>query len=151
MVGKTERVVVTGMGVASPLGCDLTEFWDGLVSGRSAVGSLEDTIFSGLPSKIGAAVRGYDESQYFDIKELRRMSRSSQLGLVAAKQAFSNAKLDEESVDRLETGIFIGSSIGGYAAADPYIKSHYDTGRISPFTIPVSMNIGPGANISIQI
>ena len=79
MVGKTERVVVTGMGVASPLGCDLTEFWKGLVSGRSAVGSLDGTIFSGLPSKIGAMVQGYDEGQYFDIKELRRMSQTTEL------------------------------------------------------------------------
>ncbi len=150
MVGKTERVVVTGMGVASPLGCDLAEFWNGLVSGRSAVGSLDGTIFSDLPSKIGALVHGYDESQYFDIKELRRMSRSSQLGLVAAKQAFSHAKLDDANIDRLEVGVLVGSCIGGYAAADPYIKSHYDSGRVSPFTIPVSMNIAPGANISIK-
>ena len=150
MVGKTERVVVTGMGIASPLGCDLTGFWKGLVSGRSAVGSLDGTIFSGLPSKIGAMVQGYDESQYFDIKELRRMSRSSQLGLVAAKQAFSHAKLDDDHVDRLKVGVLFGSCIGGYAAADPFIKSYYDHGRMGPFTIPVSMNIGPGANISIK-
>ena len=150
MTRTTERVVVTGMGVASPLGCDLTEFWNGLVAGCSAVSSLNGTIFSDLPSKIGAMVQGYDEKQYFDSKEARRMSRSSQLGMVAAKHAVAYAKIDDKSVDRLNVGVLVGSCIGGYSAAEPFIKNHYDHGRVSPFTIPISMNIGPGANISIK-
>lgn len=150
MSRNTERVVVTGMGVASPLGCNLTEFWEGLIAGQAGVRSLDGTIFSGLPSKIGGMVRGYDESQYFDSKEARRMSRSSQLGLVAAHQAVSEAKLTDGKVDCTEVGIMVGSSIGGYAASDPSYKSFYLQNRISPFTIPVSMNAGPAANISIK-
>jgi len=150
LVGKMERVVVTGMGIASPLGCDLNEFWSGLVSGRSAVGFLDGTIFSDLPSKIGALVWGYDENQHFDSKESRRMSRSSQLGLLAAEHAVLGAKLENGNGDRKEVGIFVGSSIGGYSASDPYFKSYHTRDRISPYTIPVSMNIGPGANISIK-
>jgi len=150
LVFKTERVVVTGMGVASPLGCDLAEFWNGLVSGRSAVGSLEGTIFSDLPSKVGAIVWGYDESQHFDSKESKRISRSSQLGMVAANHAILDAKMDDKTVDYKEVGIFVGSSIGGYSASDQHFKSYHTRGRISPYTIPISMNIGPGANISIR-
>lgn len=150
MAGKTERVVVTGIGIASPLGCNVAEFWEGLLAGHSGVGSLDGSIFSGLHTRIGGVVWGYDESQYFDNKEARRMSRSSQLGLVAAKQAISQAMLAAERVDRSEVGVLIGSSIGGYTAAEPFIKNHYDHGRVSPFTIPVSMNIGPGSNISIK-
>lgn len=150
MSRKTERVVVTGMGVASPLGCDLIEFWDGLLAGQAGVRSLDGTVFSNLPSKIGAMVRGYDERQYFDSKEARRMSRSSQLGLVAAQQAVAEAKLGDGTVDRTEVGIMVGSSIGGYAASDPSYKNFYIQNRISPFTIPISMNAGPAANISIR-
>jgi beta-ketoacyl-acyl-carrier-protein synthase II len=150
MSRKTERVVVTGMGVASPLGCSLTEFWNELLAGHSGVGSLEGGMFSGMHTKIGAVVRDYDENQYFDNKEARRMSRSSQLGLVAAKQAISDAKLEDGSVDRLEVGVLVGSSIGGYSASDPYFKYFYTYDRLSPFTIPISMNVGPGANISIK-
>lgn len=150
MSRKTERVVVTGMGVASPLGCDLIEFWDGLLAGQAGVRSLDETVFSNLPSKIGAMVRGYDERQYFDSKEARRMSRSSQLGLVAAQQAVAEAKLGDGTVDRTEVGIMVGSSIGGYAASDPSYKNFYIQNRISPFTIPISMNAGPAANISIR-
>ena len=150
MAGKTERVVVTGMGIASPLGCNLTEFWDGLVAGKSGVRSLEGDIFSGFHTKIGAVVQGYDVSQYFDSKEARRISRSSQLALVAAEQAILTAKLDDGNIVREEIGILVGSSIGGYTAADPFIKTYYEHDRISAFTIPISMNIGPGSNISIK-
>ena len=95
MAGKTERVVVTGMGIVSPLGCNLDEFWQGLLAGQSGVRSLEGGIFSGMETKIGAVVWDYDESQHFDSKEARRMSRSSQLGVVAAGQAISDAKFDD--------------------------------------------------------
>lgn len=150
MTVKSERVVVTGMGVASPLGCDLTKFWKGLLEGRSSVGSLDGTIFSDMPSKIGAVVRGYEEKEHFDNKELRRLSRSSQLGLIAADHATSETMLNNGSVDHESVGILVGSSIGGYSAADLHIKGFHENGRISPFTIPISMNIGPGANISIK-
>jgi 3-oxoacyl-[acyl-carrier-protein] synthase II len=95
-------------------------------------------------------VWGYEEGKYFDAREARRMSRSSQLGLVAAAQAVVNARLDDEAVDRDEVGVFVGSSIGGYSAADSFIKRYHAENRLSPFTIPISMNIGPGANISIK-
>jgi 3-oxoacyl-(acyl-carrier-protein) synthase len=150
MSQKRERVVVTGMGVASPLGCSLTEFWNGLKAGQSGVRLLDDKIFADLPLKIGAAVWGYEESHYFDSKESRRMSRSSQLGLVAAREAISDAKLDDPTVDCTQIAVIVGSCIGGYSAADPSIKSYHIRGRQSPFTIPISMNIGPAANISIQ-
>ena len=125
MAGITERVVVTGMGVASPLGCTVEKFWEGLLAGKSGVGSLEGGIFSGLHTRIGGVVWGYEESQYFDSKEAKRMSRSSQLGIVATSQAISEAALEDGQVNGLEVGVMIGSSIGGYSAADPYFKYFY--------------------------
>ncbi len=150
MFQQIERVVVTGMGLASPLGCDVTQFWNALTAGRSGVGSLEGSIFSGLRSSIGGMVWSYEESRYFDSKEARRMSRSSQLGLVAAQQAVSETRLENRTVDCQEVGVLVGSSIGGYSASDPSFKSFYTQDRISPYTIPVSMNAGPAANISIK-
>lgn len=147
---EMERVVVTGMGVASPLGCNIVKFWEGLLDGRSEVRSLENTIFSGLTTNIGALVWDYDEAKYFESKESRRMSRSSQLGLVAALEAISQAKLDNESINRQNLGVMVGSSIGGYTTAEFFITNFNKGLRTSPFTIPVSMNIGPGSNISIK-
>jgi len=150
MVGKNERVVVTGMGVVSPLGCNLAEFWDGLLNGRSGVRSLDNTEFSGMKSGIGAVVWGYNESNHFERKEARRMSRSSQFAVVAAEQAISEAKLDDGKVDFRDVGILIGSSIGGYSASDQFFKNFYQHDRMSPFTIPISMNSGPASNVSIK-
>ena len=150
MTRKMERVVITGMGISSPLGCNLTGFWQCLLDGQSGVSSLDGSIFSGLRTNIGALVWDYDETHYFEGKEAKRMSRSSQLGLVSAQQAVSDSKLDDDKVDASEVGVIVGSSIGGYTAAEYFIKNYYDNDRLSPFTIPISMNIGPGANISIK-
>lgn len=150
MIRKMERVVVTGMGVASSLGCNIADFWDGLLEGKSGVKSLEGSNFSGMETRIGAVVWDYNESQYFEGKVARRMSRSSQLGIVAAGQAISQAKLDDQIVDYPEVGILIGSSIGGFSGSDQFFKSFYTRDRLSPFTIPISMNSGPGSNISIK-
>lgn len=150
MVGKIERVVVTGMGVVSPLGCNLSEFWDNLLAGQSGVRLLDESDFSGMVTRIGAIAWKFDVSQYLDRKEARRMSRSSQFGVAAAGQAIAEAKLDAGDVNPREVGVLIGSSIGGYSAADPLFENFYLNGRISPFTIPISMNIGPGSNVSIK-
>src|SRR5262245_8364 len=143
MTGKTERVVVTGMGVASPLGCNVTEFWDALVAGKSGVISLKSSIFSDVPTKVGGVVQGYEEGAHFNSKDLKRMSRSSQLALVATEQAIVQAKLHNGNVNREEVGVKVGSCIGGYSAADPQFRHFYAYDRMSPYTIPSSMNIAP--------
>jgi beta-ketoacyl-acyl-carrier-protein synthase II len=150
MTGKPERVVVTGMGVASPLGCTVEEFWDALAAGKPGVVSLEGTLYSDMPVKAGGVVQGYDANAYFNSKDLKRMSRSSQLALVATEQAMAQAKFNDRTVNREEVGVMVGSSIGGYSAADPHFRYFYDHGRMSPYTIPFSMNIAPGSNISIK-
>lgn len=145
-----ERVVITGMGVASPLGCNLVEFWTGLSNGRSGVVALPGEDYADLPTRIGGVVDSYQESDYFDRKELRRMSRSSQLAIVAASQAIECAGLENPAIDAREVGVIIGSSIGGYAASDPLFRDFYLSGRYSPMTIPISMNMGPSASVSIR-
>ncbi len=145
-----ERVVVTGMGVASPLGCNMDEFWSELTNGRSGVVALAGDDYADLPTRIGGVVNGYRESDYFDRKELRRMSRSSQLAIVAASQAIAGAGLDGSAVNPREVGVIIGSSIGGFAASDPMYRDFYLNGRYTPMTIPISMNMGPSASVSIR-
>ena len=150
MVGNMERVVVTGMGVVSPLGNSVGEFWENLLSGRSGVRSLDNGPFAGMHTRIGAMVWDFDPSQHLEAKEARRMSRSSQFAVIATREAITDANLDDETVDPREVGILIGSSIGGYSAADPFFQGFYMHDRISPFTIPISMNSGPGSNVSIK-
>lgn len=145
-----ERVVITGMGVASPLGCNLDDFWNGLTAGYSGIVALTGERYARLSSRIAGVVTGYQENDYFDRKELRRTSRTSQLAIIAATQAIAAAGVDDGTVDTREVGVIIGSSIGGYTASDPLIRDYYLKGKASPLSIPVSMNMGPSASVSIR-
>jgi len=144
------RVVVTGIGVASSLGCDVESFWRRLVRGDSGVVKLEDPEFASFPTPVGARAQGYVEADYFEVKEVRRTSRTSQLAVVAATQAVAQARLVDGGVDRQEAAVLIGSSIGGFSACDHAYRDFYLKGRASPLTIPSSMNSGPAANVSIR-
>jgi beta-ketoacyl-acyl-carrier-protein synthase II len=145
-----ERVVVTGLGVASPLGCTVESFWRNLVAGRTGVVALVEDEFAPLRTRIGARLAGYDEREHFDSKEVRRMSRSSLMALVAAAQAVDQAQLSNGHVDRRDVAVIIGSSIGGFTASDAFFKGYYLRQFSSPFVIPVSMNSGPSSNVSIR-
>lgn len=148
-----ERVVVTGLGVASPLGCSVESFWSALLAGQSGVVALPEPEFAALRTRIGARLRGFEESAHFDSKEVRRMSRSSLMALLAAAEAVGQARLagaNGHGVPAREVGVIIGSSIGGYAASDGFFKTYYLRGTASPYIIPVSMNVGPSSNVSIR-
>lgn len=146
-----ERVVVTGIGVASPLGCTVEAFWENLTAGRSGIVGLTEPEFAGMRSRIGGRLAGYVEGEHFDAKAVRRMSRSSQMALVAAGQAVSQADLaNGHRIDRRDVAVVIGSSIGGFAASDGFFKSYYLRGASSPYVIPISMNPAPSSNVSIR-
>lgn len=148
MTSDFARVVVTGMGVASPLGCTVAGFWQRLLAGESGVAALLEEEFAGLPSRIGARVADFDAAAFFDRKEARRMSRASQLALVAGAEAISQARLHAAPGD--DVAVFIGSSIGGFSASDPFFRDYYTRGKQSALVIPLSMNSGPSANLSIR-
>jgi 3-oxoacyl-[acyl-carrier-protein] synthase II len=145
-----EKVVITGMGVCSPIGCSLGAFWNGLLSGKTGVVSLQDEKLTAYPTKIGALVDGFEAIVSFSAKELRRMSRSSQLAVIAADLAIADAGLKEPGADPQDIGVMIGSSIGGYSASDPFFEDFHLRGRYGPLIIPVSMNVGPSSNVSIR-
>jgi beta-ketoacyl-acyl-carrier-protein synthase II len=145
-----ERVFVTGLGVASPLGLTIPDFWSGLLEGRSGVVGLDAADYGDLRTQIGARVGEYDPEDFFSSKESRRTSRSTQLSLVAAESAIRQAGIGDGEVNSAEVAVIIASSIGGFSASDPSFKSYYASGRLSTFTIPVSMNVGPSSNVSIQ-
>ncbi len=122
MASEFERVVVTGMGVASPPGCTLADFWGGLLEGHSGIVEIEDIAFSELAVRIGGLVLGNMVEESFSRKEARRMSRSSQLTLVAASRATSKAGLTQGDLPPSEAGVLIGSSIGGFSASESHFR-----------------------------
>lgn len=134
------RVVVTGMGVVTPIGHDVDTFWRNLLDGVCGVDRITAFDPSGFDSQIAAEVKGFDPSPAFpSVKEMRRTDRFSQFGVYAAWQALNDSGLDLNKADRDEIGVVIASGIGGlYTTAEQH-KTLLERGpnRMSAFTIPM--------------
>ncbi len=148
------RVVVTGMGMVTGLGNDVASTWSGLVAGRSAVRTIASFDPSRLTSQIAAEVHDFDASGILDRKEIRRMDRYIQLGLVAAREALDQAGLPAHFEGELaeRTGVILGTGIGGVGTLmDGFtVNALRGPDRISPFLVPMGIaNVGAG-QVAIQ-
>ncbi|MBC7106957.1 MAG: beta-ketoacyl-[acyl-carrier-protein] synthase II, partial [Firmicutes bacterium] len=108
-----ERVVVTGMGVVSPVGTGLEAFWAALVAGRSGIGPITRFDASEFPTRIAGEVRDFDPTRYLDRKEARRMDRFTQFAVAAAGMALEDAGLGTDRLDRDRVAVVMGCGIGG--------------------------------------
>lgn len=125
------RIVVTGMGVVSPLGCDPDRFFDGLVEGRSTVDYVRDFDTTGLPVKIASQVRDFDPLDYMDAKQARRCGRYVQFAVAAGTMAARHARLDMSREDPTRVGCIVATDGGLYGDANP---SENHAGRaVDPF------------------
>ncbi|MEQ1859915.1 MAG: beta-ketoacyl-[acyl-carrier-protein] synthase family protein [Chthoniobacteraceae bacterium] len=115
--GAARRVVVTGMGVVSPSGCDLGTFWKNVRDGRSAVGPITRFDASGSPSRLAAEIRDWNPTEYLDVKSARRFERSLQYGIVAAKLAVADSRLDFDQIDADRAGVVEATSLSNMEAA----------------------------------
>jgi 3-oxoacyl-[acyl-carrier-protein] synthase II len=134
------RVVVTGLGVVSPVGNELRQFWNNLVAGHCGIDLITAFDASKFDTRIAAQVRDFDPTPAFPSpKEVRRTDRFSQFGVYAAHQALLDSGLDLERIDRDAAGVFIGSGIGGLYTVEEQHKVllNRGPGRLSPFLIPM--------------
>ena len=143
------RVVVTGMGMVTPLGNDVPTTWAGMVSGRSGVATIQAFDPSRLSSQIAGEVKDFDSSHVLDRKDQRRIDRYIQFGLVAAREAMDHAGLPERLEGELaeRTGAILGTGLGGVGTLNEGITTNVTRGpdRISPFLIPMGIpNVGSG-------
>lgn len=146
-----QRVVITGLGVASPLGCSVDQFWTGLLAGKSGVVMLTDIDLSTCRTRIGARIAGYDPSLYFSARDLKRMGFVSQLALVAATEAVRSAGLDVSDCDPLGLGVVLGGTSGGFVGFEPALLRFFIEKTIrDPMTLPILMNNAPASNVSIK-
>ncbi|MBR3030196.1 MAG: beta-ketoacyl-ACP synthase II [Bacteroidales bacterium] len=151
---ETKRVVITGMGVVSPSGCDVATFWSNIVSGRCAIVPLEGFEDTGLPVHVAGVVKDFDPLKFgMTPKEVRRSDRFSQMAEAAASQAVAAAGIvSGETVAPARFGIYVASGIGGYETQVSQTRVLFDEGatRVSPFYIPMVIpNIAAG-NIAIK-
>jgi len=133
----TRRVVVTGMGLVTPVGNDTASAWQALVEGRSGVGPITYFDASDQEARIAAEVKHFDPVQYMDRKEARRNDQFLQFAVAASKQALADAgfEITDENAD--DVGVIIGSGIGGLHACQREFKTLFERGpdRVSPFFI----------------
>jgi len=151
---QSRRVVVTGLGVVSPAGNDVSSFWSAIREGRSGIDRItcfeqsdEWTVF------IAGEVRGWDPTKIIDAKEARRMDRFCLLGLCAAAEAAKDSGIDFASGEAERRGVAIGSGIGGIITIEEGHTKLLQTGprKISPFTVPRLMVNACAGNVSIHL
>lgn len=133
-----QRVVVTGMGVLSPVGSGVEKFWAGLLAGKSGIHRIDRFDPTDFPSQICGDVRDYNPADHFDVKEARHLSRFIQLGVVAAREAIKQSQLNTDSMDQLRCGVVVGSGVGALESFEHNFQTYLSRGpkKISPFFIP---------------
>jgi 3-oxoacyl-[acyl-carrier-protein] synthase II len=150
---KDRRVVITGLGVITPVGNDLDTFWHSLKNGISGIELVQAFDTTGYDCRIGGEVRNFDPKDYFkNPKDARRTDRFSQLAMAAAKMAMADCGVDMERVDRTRFGAIVSSGIGGLKTLEDQhaILLAKGPSRVSPFTIPALISNMGGGLISME-
>jgi 3-oxoacyl-[acyl-carrier-protein] synthase II len=145
------RVVVTGIGVMSPLGHTAAESWGSLLNGRSGIGPITQFDASEFPCRIAGEVKDFQPQRYMDFKEARRISRASQLAIAAARMALADAGLPEPVPNGERTGVLIGTGVGGFEVADAAMIVLRNKGfsRVSPFAMTGFLPNMPSHHVSL--
>ena len=147
------RVVVTGVGLVSPVGIGTEENWEALCAGRSGIAPITHFDASGFAAQIAGEVKGFDPLQHFDRKDVKKMDVFIQFAIVAAELAVKDAALAITPAIADNVGVFIASGIGGFATIESEHLALINGGprRISPFFIPASIiNLAAG-QVSIRL
>jgi len=146
------RVVVTGLGLITPLGNTVQTSWDGIINGKSGIGLIDKFDVSAFAARIGGNIKGFDVHQYMEPKEARKMDEFIQYGIAAGVQAVEDANLTitEEMASR--AGCAIGSGIGGIKSIEHQYEIVTTKGprRVSPFFVPGSIINMVSGNLSIR-
>ncbi len=147
------RVVVTGVGVVSPLGLDEESTWRGLIEGRSGIGLITHFDPSDFSTRIAGEVKGFDPLSFLDRKNARKMDRFIAFALLASDQAAASSGLKIDSSNRDRVGVFIGSGIGGFGTIEREHEKFLREGpkKISPFFIPASIINEAAGQVSIRL
>jgi len=137
-----KRVVITGLGVVSPLGIGMEATWRMLIEGRSGISRIEAFDASGYRCKIAGQVKGWDPSPFVEHRRLKEMDRFTELALGASALAVRDAALELTEEERDRAGCFIGVGFGGLASLEKTKQTLIDRGpsRVSPYSIPAMID-----------
>lgn len=150
---ELKRVVVTGLGALTPIGNNISEYWDGLKNGKSGCAPITYFDTEKFKTKFACELKNYDPLDHFDRKESRKLDRFAQYALVSSDEAIADAKINLEEVDKFRVGVIWGAGIGGLETFQDEVINFAQgdgTPRFNPFFIPKMIaDIAPG-NISIK-
>tara|TARA_B100000073_G_scaffold135400_2_gene111025 strand:+ start:6891 stop:8150 length:1260 start_codon:yes stop_codon:yes gene_type:complete len=147
---KKQKAVITGMGIISPLGEKLDEYWKNLTEGVSGIGPMTLCDPSEFPSKIAGEVNTFDPYAYIDKKEAKRMARFSQMAVASAQLAIENANISFSKTELNRTAVIIGNGNGGFPEIEQNARAQVLKGetKVSPYFIPMILPNMAAANIS---
>lgn len=150
----SRRVVVTGLGMVTPLGHNVEQTWEAIKAGRSGVGPITRFDATDFQVRIAAEVKNWDAADYMPAKEVRRRDRYQHFVVAAAQEAVKHAGLQIEDGNRWRVGVIIGSSVGGVESYYNEVRMLLEVGdprRITPFGIPMLVVNGGGNLVSITL
>ncbi len=147
------RVVITGIGIISPLGLDTESTWQAVLRGESGVDYITAFDPSPFETRFAAEVKGFDPLNYMDRKDARRTDRFTQFAIAAARESLKNADLDLARTDPNQVGVIIGSGIGGIITLSEQFKVLFERGpgRVTPFLVPMMIVDMAGGYLSILL
>lgn len=150
--GPPRRVVVTGAGAVTPLGIGVDEFWPRLLAGESGVGPITLFDVSDYPTRIAGEVKGFQAEDWVDAKDARRMDRFLPFAVAAAQMAVDDSKFPDDPGLRQETGVLIGSGIGGLTLMGEQMRRLIEGGpsKVTPFLVPYMIPDMASGFVSIQ-
>lgn len=150
---ELKRVVITGLGTINPIGNNISEFWDSLSNGVSGAAPITRFDASNFRTQFACEVKNYDSKDYFDRKEVRKLDRYSQFGIIAANEAIKDSGIDAETINHKRIGVIWGAGIGGletFFEEDKKFVEGDGTPRYSPFFIPKMIGNMAGGHIAIN-
>ena len=147
------RIVITGLGVISPVENDVESFWQALLAGKSGIGPITTFDSRAFDSQIAGEVKDFDPLKYMDSKEAKRMEKFAQFAVAASRQAVSDAKLDLSRENTERIGVLIGCGIGSLRIVEQEYKTYLEKGpsRITPFMVPLMIVNEAAGQVSILL
>ena len=148
-----KRVVITGLGAITPIGKNVTEYWDSLLSGISGAEKIQRFDASQFKTQFACEIKNYDPQEYFDRKEARKLDRFSQYGLIAAREAITDSGIDFNQHDKTRIGVIFSSGIGGFETFEKEVINYADSSfrpRFNPFFITKIIPNSLAGQISIK-
>lgn len=152
IVLSKRRVVITGLGIVSPVGLNISESWDNITAGVSGIAPIEHFDTTDFSVRFGGAVKNFDAKEYLSPKDLKKMDTFIHYGIAAAAQAIEDSGFEVTEESAWRTGVFIGSGIGGLPGIETGHNAYLKGGprKISPFFVPSNIINMISGNLSVQ-